>query len=138
MCCCKGNLLHRESDKFLLMPQEGNHAQVIFHKGKQHEESDTDELFIFNQIEKNGFRHEFFVTKYDQHWLYDRELVVKEILDFILRLGSSKSITNFLVVTGPHKIGIDVIIRKAISFSVGRVENLQSKNIIKLDLSDVK
>ncbi len=39
--------------------------------------------------------------------------------------------------TGPVGIGIDAIITKAVSLSVGRVKNLPSSSIVKVNLDEV-
>lgn len=51
----------------------------------------------------------------DSHWLFERNLEVHEIVDFIFAKQQC-----FLTVTGPDMIGRGAIIAKALMFSIER------------------
>lgn len=58
---------------------------------------------------------EWFVSARKQHWLFERNYEIHQIVDFIFAKDQ-----QILGVLGPKQIGIEAIITKAVSFSFDR------------------
>jgi hypothetical protein len=81
MCCCSSHVPHDESQKFLLFGDDAADKQIIFDSSNPANSDKND-----NQISNNfGEKNLYFwrVKTSHQHWLFERNLEVHQIVDFL-------------------------------------------------------
>ena len=125
MCCCRSHHPHDESYKFVLSGDEDANSQTLFDpEGKEGELTRID-------YNKKGEQNklEWIVPPRNQHWLFERNYEVHQIVNFIFAEGQ-----QILVVRGPSTIGIDAIIKKAVMYSFDRHKNIESDGIFHIQL----
>ena len=80
MCCCSSHIPHDESQKFLLFSDDVADRQVIFDRSSNSSKDKTENPYAENFGEKNiSFWR---IKTSDQHWLFERNLEVHQIVDF--------------------------------------------------------
>jgi hypothetical protein len=83
MCCCRSHHPHDESFKFVLSGDEDANSQTLFDpEGKEGELTRID----YNKKGEQN-RLEWIVPPRNQHWLFERNYEVHQIVNFIFAEG---------------------------------------------------
>ena len=103
----------------------GNEDQVILQSNELKSGSLTRESLNSGDVEQQ--KSDWTVLDIDQHWLFERNLEVHQIVDFIFSKNQ-----QILAVTGPKLIGIETLVTKSIMFSVERHPNFRFNHAYKV------
>lgn len=132
MCCCSSHIPHDETQKFLLFGDDVANNQIIFEETKQQFGNDQIGRKDNTAGERQKLEKKWKIQKGDKHWLFERSFEVHSIVEFIFADDP-----QLLALTGPEQIGKDVIISKAVIFSLLRHKKIVSQNVYRLDLDGI-
>ena len=103
----------------------GDEDQVIFQPNELKSGSLTRESLNSGDVEQQ--KSDWTVLDIDQHWLFERNLEVHQIVDFVFSKNQ-----QILAVTGPKLIGIETLVTKSIMSSVERHSNFRFNHAYKI------